>query len=68
MNKFINPPKVCDICQGPFGQYMYDAKTVNGPWACMCEECWLMYGYGKLGTGIGQQYKKTGKDWIKIGG
>ena len=31
--KYINPPKVCDICQGPFVEdIMFDAATYHGPW------------------------------------
>lgn len=32
----------------------YDGKTVQGPWANMCEECFGTHGVG-LGTGRGQR-------------
>lgn len=32
----------------------YDGKTKQGPWAYMCEECFLKHGTG-LGTGKGQR-------------
>ena len=45
----------CDICQTRKAKY--DAKTVQGPWAYMCQSDWLAYGGtgGKLGTGYGQE-------------
>lgn len=33
---------------------VYDAKTIWGPWAAMCEQCYLDYGIG-LGLGLGQR-------------
>lgn len=47
------PP--CDICKG--NPAAYDGKTVHGPWAFMCEGCWLWHGVGRLGTGYGQRLK-----------
>jgi hypothetical protein len=32
----------------------YDGKTIEGPWAYMCEDCFRDYGIG-LGTGRGQR-------------
>lgn len=32
----------------------YDGKTIRGPWANMCEECFGTHGVG-LGTGRGQR-------------
>lgn len=32
----------------------YDGKTVYGPWANMCEDCFVRLGVG-LGTGRGQR-------------
>lgn len=45
------PP--CDIDAGhpPAG---YDAKTKQGPWGYLCEECFTELGLG-LGLGIGQR-------------
>ena len=65
---FIDPPNECDICHGPFDTFMYDAKTVYGPWACMCSDCFNVIGIG-IGTGRGQQYiKNEAGDWIKNAG
>ena len=52
---YINPPETCDICHSQVGDVMYDAKTVYGPWANMCENCFNTIGVG-LGTGLGQRY------------
>jgi hypothetical protein len=41
----------CDICGK---QAEYDAKTVMGPWANMCESHFNELGTG-LGTGLGQK-------------
>ena len=66
--KYINPPKVCDNCKLPFKKFMYDAKTVYGPWANLCNDCFNVIGVG-LGTGLGQQYiKNEDGDWIKNAG
>lgn len=43
----------CDICRKT--EAIYDGKTVNGPWAYMCELCWQHQGVGRLGTGFGQK-------------
>lgn len=32
----------------------YDGKTIMGPWAYMCDNCFSSYGVG-LGTGRGQR-------------
>jgi hypothetical protein len=42
----------CDLCGQ---QAHYDAKTVMGPWANLCELCFAEYGPGRLGTGYGQR-------------
>lgn len=41
----------CDICGKPAE---YDGRTIQGPWAYMCESCFNTHGVG-LGTGIGQK-------------
>lgn len=41
----------CDFCAK---QAEYDAKTVMGPWANLCEQHYGQYGYG-LGLGKGQR-------------
>ena len=42
----------CDICTGQVAKY--DAMTVRGPWAFMCQGCFEDYGVG-LGLGRGQE-------------
>lgn len=46
-----------------------DGKTKMGPWATMTPESFKKYGFGKLGMGLGQRYKKQadGK-WLKVEG
>lgn len=45
----------CDFCVRPA---KYDAATVGGPWAYMCEKHFLNLGTGKLGMGHGQELVK----------
>jgi len=47
--------KGCDICKAAFTDVVYDGKTLHGPWAFMCEDCFQDLGVG-LGTGRGQKY------------
>jgi len=42
----------CDICKKQKANY--DGKTLMGPWAYMCQECFDSQGVG-LGTGLGQR-------------
>ena len=53
--------KYCDFGCSEIAQY--DAKTVGGSWANMCESHWQKYGIGRLGTGLGQRliYKEGAK-------
>lgn len=48
----------CDICTKtiPVDALAIDGKTVHGPWANMCEDCFTFYGVG-LGLGKGQTYR-----------
>ena len=57
----------CDHCHRPFGDIKYDAMTIFGPWADLCEDCFKKIGIG-LGIGLGQQYEKHADKWIKTGG
>jgi hypothetical protein len=43
----------CQLCPGD-RDAEYDAKTIVGPWANMCAECFETYGIG-LGLGRGQK-------------
>lgn len=48
----------CDVCKTTTGRKReahYDARTIGGPWAYMCNDCWLSVGIGQLGTGYGQR-------------
>ena len=69
--RWLSPaPGVCETCDGPIKKVFYDAKTKEGPWACMCKTCFTLGpGLNKLGTGLGQEYteNKFGH-WIKTGG
>ena len=47
----IPAPKPCDFC-GTTAKY--DGKTVMGPWANMCSDCFAENGIG-LGLGMGQE-------------
>lgn len=55
----------CDFCHKECGNTLYDGKTDMGPWAVMCDMCFHDHGVG-LGTGMGQQYKKVGSDYVKV--
>jgi hypothetical protein len=43
----------CDIDSG-HGAAAYDAKTKQGPWGYLCEDCYADHGIG-LGLGKGQR-------------
>jgi hypothetical protein len=50
----------CDLCkkmgrgENP-ASYDGAIRTNGNPWAFMCEECWTLFGTGKLGLGLGQR-------------
>ena len=51
----------CNFCERDLnGQEFVDGKTVFGPWAIMCLNCYRDKGVG-LGTGKGQRYDGKGK-------
>lgn len=60
MSKSVKVARIpmCDIHKYNKGQNdvpaVVDGKTSMGPWAFMCEECFMDYGVG-LGTGAGQR-------------
>jgi hypothetical protein len=60
--------KHCDICEAPCTEKYYDAKTVLGPWATLCETCFKTYNAAVLGTGRGQEFTKVDGKWIKTAG
>jgi len=49
--KVTSLPK-CDTCGDTA---LYDAKTVMGPWANLCDMCFNTYTTGQLGLGLGQR-------------
>lgn len=60
----------CDVCDAPIGPDLYDMKTKQGPWACMCNRCAMHgIGIGRLGIGLGQHYRKEadGKYYLVSG-
>lgn len=52
-----SPNPGCDICGDGDLQDFIDGKTTQGPWAVMCEGCFILHGTG-LGTGFGQRYEQ----------
>jgi hypothetical protein len=46
----------CDFCPG---KASYDAKTLFGPWANMCQIHFDHHTTGQLGTGFGQKLVAT---------
>ncbi len=60
--------RVCDICGDVIIDELYDAKTVWRCWATMDKKCFDIFGYHKLGLGIGQKYKQISKEFIKVEG
>jgi len=63
-----NGRRDCDLCHRPCTKTLYDARTLFGPWAVMCEKCYTSVGLG-LGTGYGRKYKLTDDDrYVKVAG
>jgi hypothetical protein len=56
---FVDVLPNCDIHNlernGTIVPALYDGRTKRGPWAAMCESCFVTHGVG-LGTGLGQRY------------
>lgn len=59
MSIFYPTPRICDICSEELNQVMYDAKTLDGPWACLCPSCWATHTKQELGIGLGQKYLRN---------
>lgn len=58
----------CDICHAECKHILYDGRTVYGPWAVMCVDCFVLAGRG-TGTGFGQRYEKNDKgEFVKVAG
>lgn len=67
---WLSPVTGCDVCGTAFDKVFYDAKTSQGPWACMCPTCQTFGpGLGKVGLGVGQKYElqENGR-WLKTEG
>lgn len=45
----------CQVCGGHFDEFVIDGRTLQGPWAYMCQTCHHQIGVG-LGLGRGQKY------------
>lgn len=59
-------PEACDVCHKPLSTEFVDGRTVYGPWAMMCLDCFNTIGTG-LGVGFGQLYRKQEDGaWKKI--
>lgn len=63
-------PERCDVCKTPISVVFFDAKTEMGPWANLCVSCHTLGpGLGKVGPGLGQEYRKQPDGrWIKCAG
>ena len=48
----------CDICKTETARY--DAATLYGPWAYMCQSCFEVNSTGQLGIGRGQKLELAG--------
>ena len=53
----------------PIKDEFIDGKSWLGPWGLFVPESWSKVGVGRLGTGLGQRYRKQadGK-WLKVEG
>lgn len=51
-------PLECDLCEAPIGGEFYDSHTTLGIAACLCPECFPVFGTG-LGVGQGQRYLRA---------
>lgn len=49
--------KTCDFCGKKEPKVLIDGKTNLGPWAIMCNSCYVKHGVG-LGVSKGQKYKR----------
>lgn len=58
----------CDICHKQIQDTLYDAKTIHGPWATMCQDCYTTNNIGRLGLGLGQRYQKQDNIFVKVEG
>lgn len=60
-----------DDYSNPISDEFIDGRTRTGPWAIMNPDSWRRFGGtgGRLGTGLGQRYKKQPDGrWLKVEG
>jgi hypothetical protein len=59
----------CDTCGHDFANdnFMIDAATKCGAWACMCSRCFIGQ-EAKIGWGYGQLYSRTEEGWLLVAG
>jgi len=57
MTTMRTPPKTCQVCPTSLTKVFYDARTRQGPWAYLCDDCFENLTSGRLGTGFGQKYE-----------
>lgn len=57
----------CDLCaeEGVTKPAHFDAKTVMGPWAYLCDDHWLSHSVGALGTGLGQELMLVASEHVE---
>lgn len=57
--KWMGSTPKCDFCEktGNTLQQFVDGRTVFGPWAIMCPDCFKKNGVG-VGLGSGQEYHR----------
>ena len=58
---YVEKLPLCDLCGNTAH---FNARTVTGPWAYLCDLCFGEYGVG-LGVGMGQMLE-VGKDITEI--
>jgi hypothetical protein len=56
----------CDFCKMErnilgIGHVFFDAATLQGPWALMCRQHFMLYGLP-----MGQEYRCEGDQWFKV--
>ena len=61
-NVYIDEPRDCQLCKDDTATY--DAKTLAGPWAYMCEDCWECEGSYAGGSRliVGEEPERTDSD------
>lgn len=58
---------ICDFCgkdARQVGKTFIDGQTRYGPWALMCNSCYILEGINKLGPGYGQAYDSKTREKV----